>query len=277
MQDKCVQCGHELAAGVKFCSECGVKQRIKCPECGAMNNQGVKFSPLDTNRDVENDDVGDGGESDDSDTFQNLSQFPTSAGPSNAEAVIPSFIEEIRERVKDKKVFCRPDIPEKKLNNAIRSFAEDIDNSEVLVLVDSTLFGSASEGMIITAYSLHAKDLAGPPRSYNINEINEVAFRQSMLSPAITINGNDFFLTAGIGKDAMVILAENLNVLCKASNVLNTAKEIILRTRRVSISLLQRHMRIGYNQAAHIIEQLEKERFISPRNSDSEWVILGIR
>ena len=40
---RCVQCGHELASGVKFCPECGATQQIKCPGCGASLAAAAKF------------------------------------------------------------------------------------------------------------------------------------------------------------------------------------------------------------------------------------------
>ncbi len=41
------------------------------------------------------------------------------------------------------------------------------------------------------------------------------------------------------------------------------AVEIVLRTRRASISLVQRHLRIGYNRAARLIEQMEQAGMVS--------------
>jgi DNA segregation ATPase FtsK/SpoIIIE, S-DNA-T family len=34
--------------------------------------------------------------------------------------------------------------------------------------------------------------------------------------------------------------------------------EIVLKNRRASISLVQRHLRIGYNRAARLLEDMEK-------------------
>ena len=41
------------------------------------------------------------------------------------------------------------------------------------------------------------------------------------------------------------------------------AVEIVLRTRRPSISLVQRHLRIGYNRAARLLEQMERSGLVS--------------
>ena len=55
---------------------------------------------------------------------------------------------------------------------------------------------------------------------------------------------------------------------------LERAKEIIKTERKTSISFVQRRMNIGYNKAANIIENLEKEGFLSPPNSKGAREIL---
>ena len=41
------------------------------------------------------------------------------------------------------------------------------------------------------------------------------------------------------------------------------ARRLVLKHRRASISLVQRYMRIGYNAAARLMEELEKEGTVS--------------
>jgi len=45
------------------------------------------------------------------------------------------------------------------------------------------------------------------------------------------------------------------------------AVEVVLKTRRPSISLVQRHLRIGYNRAARLIEQMERSGLVSAMNA----------
>ena len=52
------------------------------------------------------------------------------------------------------------------------------------------------------------------------------------------------------------------------------AKEIILSEQRTSISYLQRRLKIGYNKAANIIEQMEKMGVLSPVNAKGQREIL---
>ena len=48
------------------------------------------------------------------------------------------------------------------------------------------------------------------------------------------------------------------------------AKSIILESGKTSISYLQRQLRIGYNRAANIIEQLEKTGFLSKADAKGQ-------
>ncbi len=53
------------------------------------------------------------------------------------------------------------------------------------------------------------------------------------------------------------------------------AVEIVLRTRRPSISLVQRHLRIGYNRAARLIEDMERAGLVSPMQSNGNREVLA--
>ena len=52
------------------------------------------------------------------------------------------------------------------------------------------------------------------------------------------------------------------------------AVEIVLKTRRPSISLVQRHLRIGYNRAARLIEQMERAGMVSAMNGAGSREVL---
>ena len=53
------------------------------------------------------------------------------------------------------------------------------------------------------------------------------------------------------------------------------AVEIVLKNRRPSISLVQRHLRIGYNRAARMIEAMEKAGLVSAANATGGRELLG--
>ena len=53
------------------------------------------------------------------------------------------------------------------------------------------------------------------------------------------------------------------------------AVEVVLKHRRASISLVQRHLRIGYNRAARLLEQMENSGLVSTMQSNGNREILA--
>jgi len=53
------------------------------------------------------------------------------------------------------------------------------------------------------------------------------------------------------------------------------AVAIVLKTRRASISLVQRHLRIGYNRAARLIEQMERAGLVSAMQTNGNREVLA--
>ena len=53
------------------------------------------------------------------------------------------------------------------------------------------------------------------------------------------------------------------------------AVAIVLKTRKASISYVQRHLRIGYNRAARIIEDMEKAGIVTPMQSNGNREIVA--
>jgi len=54
----------------------------------------------------------------------------------------------------------------------------------------------------------------------------------------------------------------------EADPLYDQAVEIVIKTRRPSISLVQRHLRIGYNRAARLIEQMERSGLVTPMGAN---------
>ncbi|HEX8989314.1 MAG TPA: DNA translocase FtsK 4TM domain-containing protein [Rhodocyclaceae bacterium] len=61
----------------------------------------------------------------------------------------------------------------------------------------------------------------------------------------------------------------------EADPMYDQAVEVVLKTRRPSISLVQRHLRIGYNRAARMIEAMEKAGLVSPMNGAGNREVLA--
>src|SRR4029078_3369123 len=60
----------------------------------------------------------------------------------------------------------------------------------------------------------------------------------------------------------------------EADPLYDQAVAIVLKTRRASISLVQRHLRIGYNRAARLIEQMERSGLVSPMQTNGNREVL---
>ncbi len=60
----------------------------------------------------------------------------------------------------------------------------------------------------------------------------------------------------------------------EADPMYDQAVQVVLKNRRASISLVQRHLRIGYNRAARLLEQMENSGVVSPMQSNGNRDIL---
>jgi S-DNA-T family DNA segregation ATPase FtsK/SpoIIIE len=60
----------------------------------------------------------------------------------------------------------------------------------------------------------------------------------------------------------------------EADPMYDQAVAVVLKTRRPSISLVQRHLRIGYNRAARLIEQMERAGLVSAMQTNGNRDVL---
>ncbi|MDR3214640.1 MAG: DNA translocase FtsK 4TM domain-containing protein [Azoarcus sp.] len=61
----------------------------------------------------------------------------------------------------------------------------------------------------------------------------------------------------------------------ESDDLYDKAVDIVIKTRRPSISLVQRHLRIGYNRAARLIEQMERSGVVSPMGASGNREVLA--
>ena len=88
----------------------------------------------------------------------------------------------------------------------------------------------------------------------------EPQYIESILEAPVTGDGSG---ESGMGGDA------------EADPLYDQAVEIVLKNKRASISLVQRHLRIGYNRAARLVEQMEIAGLVSSMSSSGSREILA--
>ena len=76
------------------------------------------------------------------------------------------------------------------------------------------------------------------------------------------------------GDAAAAIEGGAINGDSEADPMYDQAVSIVLQNRRASISLVQRHLRIGYNRAARLLEQMERAGLVSAMASNGNRDIL---
>ncbi|MBY0540560.1 MAG: DNA translocase FtsK, partial [Campylobacterales bacterium] len=68
--------------------------------------------------------------------------------------------------------------------------------------------------------------------------------------------------------------SSNTSINIEFDELYEDAKEIVLTEKKTSISYIQRRLRIGYNRAATIVEQLEQSGVLSEVNAKGNREIL---
>jgi len=101
-------------------------------------------------------------------------------------------------------------------------------------------------------------------------EVHRVAEYLKSLGEPNYIEG---VLTSLEGQDAGDELEGGADV--EADALYDQAVEIVVKSRRASISLVQRHLRIGYNRAARLVEQMERAGVVTPMQSNGNREVLA--
>ncbi len=80
------------------------------------------------------------------------------------------------------KVFVAPRIPLKKISGALSTYASGVAPSEILVLLDNTVFGSAKDGVIITSREIRIRENAlAPTTTLKLEKIGKLQWERQRL------------------------------------------------------------------------------------------------
>lgn len=110
------------------------------------------------------------------------------------------------------KVYARPNIPRKKLEGAISSYAPAVSPGDVLVLLDDTLFGGAKEGLLVTRDAIYCKQKFTAPRRILFGDIPKV---EPGTHSRVFINGDEFFKADLVDHLAVLTFTSRLSTVFK--------------------------------------------------------------
>ena len=85
----------------------------------------------------------------------------------------------------------------------------------------------------------------------------------------------DDILTAGVSDDDMFSNASSRSSDDELDPLYDEAVALVIKTRKASISSVQRQLRIGYNRAARLVEQMEAEGIVSAAEGNGNRTVLA--
>lgn len=92
---------------------------------------------------------------------------------------------------RDEKVFIHPHIPPNKLHGAFSSYVPNtVQSSDILVLIDDTVFGGAKEGLALTEQAIYLKEAFESPRYFALRHIESMTSSAEILTANLYINGH---------------------------------------------------------------------------------------
>jgi len=92
---------------------------------------------------------------------------------------------------KSSDLYIFSNLPRKKLMNATNGYARGVDPSEVIYLLNATVFGSGKEGIILTPTRLYIKVMGETAMYYDFNIISDIRARENSLSSSLEISYTD--------------------------------------------------------------------------------------
>jgi len=144
--------------------------------------------------------------------------------------VVKQIVRDYSAQIKDKHIFFQPDIPRKKLRNALTSYAKDAQEQDALVLVDDTVFGSAKDGALLTPTALYTHNQMEQSQRTEISEIETVSLSKG-LTRVLYVNDTKILKTNIPEKEAMRQFTEMLREIVKVLHPEETEKIAIQKDR----------------------------------------------
>jgi S-DNA-T family DNA segregation ATPase FtsK/SpoIIIE len=133
--------------------------------------------------------------------------------------------------------------------------------AEALLGMGDMLYMPPGTGLPVRVHGAFVSDEEVHRVVDHLKSQGEPNYIEGILEGGVAEEGADGALEAGAGGG-------------EADALYDQAVAIVLKNRRASISLVQRHLRIGYNRAARLLEQMEQSGLVSSMQSNGNRDIL---
>ena len=130
------------------------------------------------------------------------------------------FLENL-ESLEDDKIYVAPNIPSKKLQGAINSYAKNVKAEEIICLIDDTTFGSAKSGMVITSDCLYAKEDFESAVKVKLDIVDNFSIENGILETKLFVNGKKFVSLTIPSRKSMQLVVKYLNAYIRGENIIS--------------------------------------------------------
>ena len=121
------------------------------------------------------------------------------------------------------KIFFKPNIPMKKLTNALNAYAPNIKAEDVYVLADDTFWGKADNGLLITNSEILVKEPFEDRKKISLMELQRVAF-EGLLGGNFVVNHQKIISFTQLDKNDRNKLLDTLNAFLVEKMILIAEK-----------------------------------------------------
>lgn len=155
----------------------------------------------------------------------------------------------------DDKIFISPNIPDKKMNGAIKGIAPEASPDYVLAILDTTVFGSAKEGLLCTGEKLYIKAITSKSIEINFSQISSVDYD---VDQGLTEKGKEFkneFIKINMKDGSIIDITEETYAVNKEklATILNNIVEksledfeFVSTIQTLPLALMQSEVKVSY-------------------------------
>lgn len=169
-------------------------------------------------------------------------------------------------RVKASQFKLPNELKPKQIKNAVRIFGSGIKESDVVALMDTTLFDSGKDGYLITKTHMYGKTFGG--KTIDLNRVSKINRSESYLTVTYPDGSSDKLYTTIYDQDLFNIL----KLIMEASEKLNESKPVAERIEDVSGGKTAAAFEsiVDVSDAAPAAEEVPEEKTAAPGGQSAD-------